>query len=171
MPGIYQRMVRVRKMTKEARMICKGNVRIVSFFTFPLYMEFTGKTEFGHSAFKKLEPAIAYLGYQMKYHKKGDDLVGLANTDNTRACVAPLNSQEFDNALGTLFGMPFIKSGLIDKIAKYCQIASQHESGAQPTLEVQTAQRIGAGMANVVVTHNGNIAEMTSETLAAVFKT
>ena len=138
--GIYRKMTPVLKMTAEARAICERQIEIYSFFTFPLYMKFMGRCYFGHTAIKKLEKTIAYLGYQMKYHKRGEGLVGLTNDlSNSRACIVQDNSPEFLNALGNIYAMSFRESGLMAKIEQFCAVAAQVEEGVQPDDDVQTA--------------------------------
>lgn len=181
-------MTPVLKMTKEAIAICENNIEIVSFFTFPLYMKFMGRCYFGHSAIMKLEKTIAYLGYQMKYHKKGDGLVGLSTElDNTRACIVPelvefiveeeaTNEQgqkgviqrtatapsvEFKNALGNLFAMSFFASGLIQKIKGYCDIAAE---GSGNSINVAAAQEMQTPVSNTAA----NLPNLSSESAEAI---
>lgn len=167
MTGVKRRMVRVRKMTKEARALCEQNIEIVSFFTFPLYMVFMGKCYFGHSAIKKLESTIAYLGYQMKYHKKGDGLVGLSDINaNTKACITDINSDEYRKALGTLFAMSFISSDLIYKIERYCVAAGNVNQTAETSEnDVECAKQMLDPVRRILGLKNGLVSK-TSEDIA-----
>lgn len=165
--GVKRRMVRIRKMTKEARALCEQNIEIVSFFTFPLFMKFMGKCYFGHSAIKKLESAIAYLGYQMKYHKKGDGLVGLSDVNtNTRACICPQDSADFRKALGTLFAMSFISSDLMYKIERYCVSAGNTPQTAETQANDINCARAMLQPVRIVAGLKNTLANATSEAIS-----